>query len=371
MLIVSLDGQEATAGLQSVIAASAVAVVLLAALATLLSGFMTARSFRRLSEARDAMHEIGSENGDLTRRLQVVGSDEVAQIATSFNVFVEKIATVLALIRDGSESVTVATDDIDAGNWDLSDRTKTAAGNLQETSASLKQLTRAVDSSAQASMQVTALAQAASRSAVQGREVMAGVVATMSDISSSSVDIGNIISVIDGIAFQTNILALNASVEAARAGENGRGFAVVASEVRSLAQRSAVAAKDIKTLIAVSATNVKSGSARVQEAGRNMAEIVDGIQRVTDIVSEINTSMKEQNTGIGQINVAVAEMEHSTEQNATLVEHAAAASATLKAQADRLNQLVASFKLDSSAGQKRLVNPAGGQPAAILEMQQR
>ncbi|MFL9877044.1 methyl-accepting chemotaxis protein [Herbaspirillum rhizosphaerae] len=347
VLIVSLDRHEATAGMRSVLNASVIALVLLAALATLLSSVLTARSFRRLSEARDAMDEIGSGTGDLTRRLPVVGHDEVAQIATSFNTFVEKIADVLKQIRDGSESVSMATSDIESGNRDLSYRTEMAAGNLQETSASLEQLTGSVDQSAEASTQVARLAKAASESALTGHEVMAGVVATMNDIARSSANIVNIISVIDGIAFQTNILALNASVEAARAGENGRGFAVVASEVRNLAQRSAAAAKEIKSLITVSEASVRSGSARVQEAGRNMVEIVDGIQRVADIVNEINVSMREQSQGIGQINLAVAEMDHSTQQNAALVEQAAAASITLKQEAARLNQLVASFKLDS------------------------
>jgi len=349
MLIVSLDQYEATAGMRSVLAASAIAVVLLAALATALSGVMTARSFRRLSQARDAMDEIGSGTGDLTQRLPATGNDEVAQIARSFNTFVEKIATVLKLIRDGSELVSMATSDIESGNRNLSCRTEIAASNLQETSASLEQLTGSVDHSAEASTQVARLAKAASESAIIGHQAMAGVVSTMDDIARSSSNIVNIVSVIDSIAFQTNILALNASVEAARAGENGRGFAVVANEVRNLAQRSAIAAKEIKGLITVSEASVKSGSARVQEAGRNMTEIVENIQRVTDIVDEINVSMREQSQGIGQINLAVAEMDHSTQQNAALVEQAAAASATLKSEASRLNQLVASFRLEAES----------------------
>lgn len=346
LLVVSLDRYEATAGMRSVLAASACAVIVLAALATLLSGVLTARSFRRLSEARNAMEEIGAGTGDLTRRLPVVGRDEVAQISMSFNTFVEKIAGVLKQIRDGSGSVSMATGDIESGNRDLSNRTEMAAANLQETSASLEQLTGSVNSSAEASTQVARLAKAASDSALDGQKAMTGVVATMNEIATSSANIVSIISVIDGIAFQTNILALNASVEAARAGENGRGFAVVASEVRSLAQRSAVAAREIKDLITVSETSVKSGSARVQDAGRNMADIVDGIQHVADIVSEMNVSMREQSQGIGQISLAVAEMDHSTQQNAALVEQAAAASTMLQSEAARLHQLVASFKLD-------------------------
>lgn len=350
MLVVSLDRHEATAGMRSVLGASAIAVVLLASVATLLSAVLTARSFRRLSLARDAMHEIGSGSGDLTQRLPVVGHDEVAQMAASFNTFVEKISTVLREIRDSSGSISTATRDIDSGNRDLSHRTETAAFSLQETSASLEQLTGSVDNSAEASKQVAQLAQVASHSAIKGREVMAGVVATMNDIASASDDIVKIIGVIDSIAFQTNILALNASVEAARAGENGRGFAVVASEVRNLAQRSATAAKEIKGLIAVAEASVKSGDAKVHDADRNMMQIVDGIQRVADIVGEINLSMREQSQGIAQINIAVAELEHTTQQNAALVEEAASTSATLKSEASRLNQLVASFRLEMKQG---------------------
>jgi methyl-accepting chemotaxis protein len=347
MLVVALDEQEATAGMRSVRNASLVAIIVLATIATLLCGVLTARSFQRLSEAGDAMHEIGSGGGDLTRHLRVIGNDEVTQIACSFNLFVDHISSVLRKIRAGSESVSLATSDIEAGNRDLSQRTEIAASNLQQTSAALAVLTNTAEQSARASMEVTALAQSASRSATQGRDVMAGVVTTMNDITSASANIANIISVIDGIAFQTNILALNASVEAARAGENGRGFAVVASEVRNLAQRSATAAKEIKALIEVSENSVRSGSAKVREAGSNMAEIVDGIQRVSSIVSEINGSMGEQSQGIREISRTLSELEHFTQQNAALVEQAAAASATLKGQAIVLDQLVGSFHLNA------------------------
>ncbi|MBB3210807.1 methyl-accepting chemotaxis protein [Herbaspirillum sp. Sphag1AN] len=349
MLIISLDQHEATAGMRSVLTASVIAVVLLAVLATAVGGIMTGRAFLRLSQARDAMNEIGSGTGDLTQRLPVTGDDEVAQIARSFNSFVEKIAIVLTQIRDGSASLSMATRDIESGNRDLSYRTEIAAGNLQETSASLEQLTGSVEHSAEASKQVVKLANTASASAIMGHQIMSGVVSTMDDIARSSSNIVNIISVIDGIAFQTNILALNASVEAARAGENGRGFAVVASEVRNLAQRSAAAAREIKELITRSEASVKSGITRVQEAGNNMTEIVDNIQRVTSIIEEINVSMREQSQGIGQINLAVAEMDNSTQKNAALVEQAAAASATLKDEAAKLNALVASFQLEAKS----------------------
>ncbi len=333
LLVIALDRAEATAGMRSVVQVAIVAVIVLAVIATLFSALMTSRSFRRLSQARDAMDAISSGNADLTQRLPVVGRDEVAQIAASFNTFVEKIATVLREIRAGSESLSVATRQIESGNLDLSGRTELSAANLHQTSTSLEEITRAVESSAHASTQVARVAQGASESAAQGRAVMADVVATMRDIDAASANIVQIIGVIDGIAFQTNILALNASVEAARAGENGRSFAVVAGEVRSLAQRCAQAARQIKELVTASEASIRSGSTRVLDADRSMEQIVDGIQRVAGIVGEIRHSMHEQSEGIGQINQAVSEMEHSTHQNAALVQEAAAASSTLRSEA--------------------------------------
>ncbi|WP_244103479.1 methyl-accepting chemotaxis protein [Burkholderia gladioli] len=348
LLVIALDRDEATAGMRSVVQASIVAVIALAVIATLFSAFMTGRSFRRLSQARDAMDEISSGSADLTRRLPVIGGDEVSQIAASFNTFVEKIGSVLKEVRAGSESLSVASRQIDSGNLELSGRTELSAANLHQTSTSLDEITRAVESSAQASNRVAQVAKGASESAAQGREVMADVVATMQDIHNASANIVQIIGVIDGIAFQTNILALNASVEAARAGEHGRSFAVVAGEVRSLSQRSAQAARQIKALVTASAASIRLGGARVLDADRNMEQIATGIQRVTCIVGEINHSMREQSQGIAQINQAVSEMEHSTHQNAALVQEAAAASSTLRNEASRLNQLVGSFKLEAA-----------------------
>ncbi|MDA8519600.1 methyl-accepting chemotaxis protein [Acidovorax sp. NCPPB 4044] len=351
-LIVALDKGEATAGLRSVLQTLAVAIVLLALAAAGVSALLTATSFRRLSQVRDAMDRIGSGGGDLTQRLPVSGRDEVAQIGSSFNAFVEQIATVLKDVRHGVESMKTATDEIRAGNQDLSNRTEGSASALQETSASLSQLTVTVKQSADAAAQATRLANSASASALKGGEVVAGAVSTMDDISKASSKIGEIIGVIDSIAFQTNILALNAAVEAARAGEQGRGFAVVAGEVRSLAQRSAEAAKEIKTLIDASGASVVTGTQRVRAAGETMGEIVDGIQRVTQIIGEINGSMAEQSAGIGQINQAVAEMDRATQQNAALVEESTAASGVLNDQAHNLSRTVAGFTLDGDGAQQ-------------------
>jgi len=347
-LVVALDKAEATAALNGVLKTSILAIVLLAGAAAAVSGVFTAQAFRRLSEVRDAMNEIGAGGGDLTRRLPGVGRDEVTQIATSFNTFVEKVSGTLSRIRSGSESVKVATKEIEAGNQDLSRRTEMAASNLEETAASLSELTASVRRSAEATVQVTRLASSASEAATRGGEVVSGVVTTMEDIARSSSKIGEIIGVIDGIAFQTNILALNAAVEAARAGDHGKGFAVVASEVRSLAHRSATAAKEIKALIEASEVGVRSGAQRVQAAGDVMTEIVDGIRQVSSIITEISASMSEQSTGLGQINQAVEEMEQATQQNAALVEQAAAASSLLDEQASNLAEAVAEFKLDTA-----------------------
>ena len=347
LLVVALDKAEATAGLRSVLQTLATAIMLLALIAAAVAAALTATSFRRLSQVRDAMAEIGSGGGDLTQRLPVAGRDEVAQIASSFNAFVEQIGTVLKDVRGGVESMKTATDEIKAGNQDLSNRTEGSASAIQQTSASLSQLTVNVKQSAEAAALATRLANSASTSATKGGEVVAGAVSTMDDISSASARIGEIIGVIDGIAFQTNILALNAAVEAARAGEQGRGFAVVAAEVRSLAHRSATAAKEIKTLIDASGTSVAAGTERVRAAGETMGEIVDSIQRVAQIIGEINGSMNEQRLGIGQINQAMAEMDRATQQNAALVEESTAASAVLNDQAHHLSRTVAGFRLDT------------------------
>ncbi|KKB65080.1 chemotaxis protein [Robbsia andropogonis] len=347
-LVIALDKAEATTGLTNVLKALGVSMVLLTLVAVGIAAFFTAHSFRSLSQVRDAMDTIGSGSGDLTHRLPVVGRDEVSQISASFNAFVDKIGAVLLDVRAGVENMKTATNEIEAGNRDLSQRTETSASNLQNTSAALTQLTASVRLSADSAVEATRLATSASHAAARGGEVVTSAVATMEDIARSSARITEIIGVIDSIAFQTNILALNAAVEAARAGENGRGFAVVAGEVRTLAQRCATAAREIKDLIKASETSVNTGAQRVQAAGVAMQEIVAGIDRVNRVIGEIDGAMREQSAGIGQIDRSVAEMDQATQQNAALVEQSTAASATLNEQAHGLSGIVALFHLRQS-----------------------
>ncbi len=344
-LVVALDRTEATAGLTHVLGATGITLVVLTLIALVIASIFTSRAFKRLSIVRDAMDTIGSGDGDLTQRLDVIGQDEVAQISKSFNAFVDKISSVMLDVRSGVSSMTSATSEIEMGNRDLSQRTEASAGSLQETSSALTEMTSSVKQTAETAEHATRLANDASAAAARGGQVVTDAVGTMAAITQSSERITEIISVIDGIAFQTNILALNAAVEAARAGEQGRGFAVVAGEVRTLAQRSAAAAQEIKTLIETSVQNVKSGTERVQAAGTTMNEIVDGITRVQRLVSEINGAMTEQSTGISQIDRTVSEMDQATQQNAALVEESAAASAMLSEQARMLAETVARFRL--------------------------
>ncbi|MGQ0597627.1 methyl-accepting chemotaxis protein [Aquabacterium sp.] len=248
-------------------------------------------------------------------------------------------------VRDSTDNINNASAEIASGNLDLSARTETAASSLQQTASSMEQLTDTVRQSADSARQANQLASSAAEIAQRGGEVVAQVVSTMDEINTSSKKISDIIGVIDGIAFQTNILALNAAVEAARAGEQGRGFAVVASEVRSLAQRSAEAAREIKTLIGTSVDRVETGSRLVDAAGSTMTEIVDSVKRVSDIIGEITASASEQSDGIGQVNQAVTQLDQMIQQNAALVEESAAAAASLKGQANSLSGIMAAFRL--------------------------
>ena len=348
VMVVVLDRAEATAGLGHVLQTSAIAIVLVALGAALAVGLLTARAFRRLSEVRDAMEEIGSGDGDLSRRLPVHGRDEVAQIAGAFNRFVEKIAAVLHEIRAGSDSVQQATVEIEAGNQDLSRRTEIAAGQLQQTASAMEQLVGNVRHSAEAAQQAQRLASDASDVAAQGGQVVGQVVATMEEISSGSRQIAEITAVIDSLAFQTNILALNAAVEAARAGEQGRGFAVVAGEVRQLAQRSAQAAKDIRGLIGSSVNKVEAGADLVSSAGKTMDDIVRQVERVSSLIGEITRASTEQREGIVSVGDAVRQLDDVTQQNAALVEQSAAAAESLRQQTGRLARTVGVFKLGSA-----------------------
>ena len=304
---------------------------------------------------------------DLSTRVRVTSTDETGQLLTALQEMNDSLAGVVGQVRNGSEAIATASSEIAAGNMDLSSRTEQQAGSLEETASSMEELTSTVRQNADNARQANQLAVSASAVAVRGGAEVAQVVDTMSEINTSARKIVDIIGVIDGIAFQTNILALNAAVEAARAGEQGRGFAVVATEVRNLAQRSAVAAKEIKVLIDDSVGKVDAGSKLVQKAGATMDEVVSSVQRVGDIIGEISMASQEQSAGIDQVNHAIAQMDQVTQQNAALVEEAAAAAGALQDQAAGLSELVQVFKLETATqGASR---PARARPALGLAPQ--
>jgi len=293
--------------------------------------------------ARDVMRRMAE--GDLSQRIEVApGAD--ASLLAAVREMSQGLAAIVADVRTGTDSMTVASREIAVGNHDLSVRTEKQATSLEQTSSNMQTLTDTVRQSAEAAAQANQLAGSAAAVAQKGGEVVSQVVSTMNEINTSSKKINDIIGVIDGIAFQTNILALNAAVEAARAGEQGRGFAVVASEVRSLAQRSAEAAKEIKGLIGASVDRVEVGSKLVEDAGATMTEIVASVQRVSDIIGEITAASGEQSQGIGQVNQSVSQLDQMTQQNAALVEQAAAAASSLEQQARALQTSVSTFKLN-------------------------
>ena len=320
-------------------AGAAIAVVL----GILFAGLATRSITRPIRQAAGSAEAIAG--GDLGQAIQVQGKDEAARLLQALSTMRENLARIVSNVRRSADSVATGSTEIANGNSDLSMRTEQQASALQETAASMEELSSTVKQNADNARQANQLAQSASTVAIKGGEVVAEVVETMRGINDSSKKISDIISVIDGIAFQTNILALNAAVEAARAGEQGRGFAVVASEVRSLASRSAEAAKEIKNLINDSVSRVEQGNTLVDQAGVTMNEVVSSIRRVTDIMGEISAASSEQSQGVAQVGEAITLMDQATQQNAALVEEMAAAASSLKTQAQQMVEAVSVFKL--------------------------
>ena len=344
-----------------------VAVIIAAVLGVMVTRSIV-RPLQRVVDGADAL-----ARGDLSVKVDVLRRDEVGAVAHSLNQAITQLATIVSGVKQASVSISSATQQLAAGNTDLSQRTEEQAASLEETASSMEELTATVRHNADNAQQASTLATAASGIAQRGGEVIGRVVETMHGISDSSAKVGEIITVIEGIAFQTNILALNAAVEAARAGEQGRGFAVVAGEVRTLAQRSASAAKEIKGLIGESVDRVQTGSKLVEEAGNTINEIVQSVKRVTDIMGEISSASQEQRTGIEQVNQAVSQMDQVTQQNAALVEEASAAAHSMAEQAQALRDAVAVFKTADTGwpAARAMTTQREAQPAARAMAQQR
>ncbi|MFZ2987529.1 methyl-accepting chemotaxis protein [Ideonella sp.] len=319
----------------------------IAVLTMLVSGalglVMTRSIVRPMADLGETAHRIAG--GDLSGEIRADGRSETDVLMRAVGAMQQSLRTLVSQLRDAADSIHTASQEVAVGNADLSHRTEAAASNLQTTASSMEQMTGTLRQSADVASQANQLAHAASTVARRGGDVVSEVVSTMGEINQSSQKIADIIGVIDGIAFQTNILALNAAVEAARAGEQGRGFAVVAGEVRSLAQRSASAAREIKSLIGTSVERVDAGARLVGTAGTTMAEILQSVQRVSDLIGEITTAATEQSAGLNQINQSVGELDQMTQQNAALVEESAAAAESLKDQATRLTEVVSGFRL--------------------------
>ena len=327
-------------------------IMLIISAASLLAGgfvawWLTRSIVRPITEAVIVAERVAA--GDLTARIEVKNSDEAGQLLAALKQMNDSLVKVVGNVRMASDSIATGSSQIASGNQDLSQRTEEQASALEETAASMEQLGSTVRQNADNARQANQLAMGASTVAVKGGEVVGQVVETMKGINDASKKISDIIGVIDGIAFQTNILALNAAVEAARAGEQGRGFAVVASEVRSLAQRSAAAAKEIKELIGDSVTKVQAGSVQAGKAGRTMDDIVAQVRRVSDLIARISTATNEQAQGITQVGEAVTQLDQVTQQNAALVEQSAAAAESLNQQAARLVGAVGAFRTDATA----------------------
>ena len=345
LLVVALDNGDATAGMRSLLKASALSLAILALLSGALMHLLIARLLKRLSGIRDAMNSIANGTNDLSQRLPDKGGDEVAQIAQAFNAFSDKLSVVMVQLRDASASVKNAAHEIAAGNQDLSGRTEQAASSLRETASAVEEITASVTQSNESAAEANEQASKASAAASRGGDVVAQAISTMQSIELASAKIGDITSVIDGIAFQTNILALNASVEVARAGEQGRGFAVVAGEVRNLASRSAQAAKEIKSLIDSTTESVATGSRFVHLAGDSMDEIRASVGSVSGIMREISIATREQMKGIHEINHAVTHLDRMVQQNAELVVQSAAAASALQSQAGDLAETAGHFRI--------------------------
>ncbi|BAL95101.1 methyl-accepting chemotaxis protein [Rubrivivax gelatinosus] len=318
--------------------------LVLGVVAALLITRSIVRPVRRAVEVAAAVAE-----GDLSARIEAQGRDEIADLMRSLGRMNDSLNRIVGQVRASSDSIATGSSEIATGNADLSQRTEEQASNLQQTAASMEQLSSTVKQNAETAQEANRMASAAAAAATRGGEMVGNVVHTMQEISSSSKRIAEIIGVIDGIAFQTNILALNAAVEAARAGEQGRGFAVVAGEVRTLASRSAEAAKEIKSLIGASVEKVETGARQVDAAGESMTAIVAEVQRVSQLIGEISTATVEQSSGIGQVGDAVSQLDQVTQQNAALVEESAAAAESLRLQAARLTELVGVFRLAGAA----------------------
>lgn len=345
-LIVVLDEAEANEAMRSQLIWSGAALVAIVAIAAPLMSFLIAVLLRRLYAVRQAMSDIASGKGDLTRRLPIQGSDEIAGISVAFNQFVETLLNVMRRIRDNSESVRVAATEIAAGNLDLSSRTESAAGSVSSISGSVEKMVDKINRSAASAVQADKKSKDAALDATKGGDAVITAISTMGAIEKASSSITEITAVINGIAFQTNILALNAAVEAARAGESGRGFAVVASEVRVLATRSAQAAKEIKSLIEGTALSVESGSVQVNVVGESVKEIIHSIGSVATIIGEISVATQGQTSDIAEVERSISTLDHIIQQNAALVEESAAAAESLRKQADSLAAEVAQFKLE-------------------------
>ncbi|MAX33174.1 MAG: chemotaxis protein [Halomonadaceae bacterium] len=318
-------------------------LVAIVAIAIALGGpLMMSRAIRQITHR---IKEIAEGDGDLTARINSKRKDEIGELASQFNAFVTRIDRTLQAVRASTHSVQHASKEITRGSHDLASRSQQAAANLQQTSASMEEITSTVNNTADSAQQANQLVQSTSNVAYEGQQAMSQVEQTMDEISASSAQIKDIIALIDGIAFQTNILALNASVEAARAGEHGRGFAVVAQEVRTLASRSSDASQSIRELIDTSVARTQHGADLVKKTGKTMEEIVNSISRVNDVIGDISAGAKEQSIGVGQVNTAVSELDAMTQQNASMVAQSNAAATGMQEQAERLNELIASFRL--------------------------